>query len=99
MQSLRGWSPGSLDDKNANLEADSVGTVQKVSEVSKDSIGNWATVYSRQNLTKSLAAFCLYAGNLGKAEIKSSDFFGRGNQETGQNSGYSRTATLYPGVR
>lgn len=63
-----------MDDKNANLEADSGGTVQKVSEVSEDSIGNWARVYSRQSLTKSLAAFCLHVGNLGKAEIQSRDF-------------------------
>lgn len=63
-----------MDNKNANLETDSGGTVQKVSEVSEDSIGNWARVYSRQSLTKSLAAFCLHMGNLGKAEIKSSDF-------------------------
>lgn len=42
--------------------------------MSKDSIGNWARVYPRQSLTKSLAAFCLHAGNFGKAEIKNSDF-------------------------
>lgn len=65
-----GDSGVSLEDKNADRNAESEDCAHEISEGNEDSVWNWSRGNSCYILPKSLSIFCPCPGTLSETEIK-----------------------------